>query len=326
MRHGEQPPQRAMESHHRDLVLSRATAIVAGDARATTTSPPSSAAPRFAHPAERALARLLTFYRVEWRYEPTTFVLERDAHGAPITCFAPDFFLPEHDRYLELTTMRQAHVTRKNRKLRLLQRLYPEATVQLLYRRDVEEVLRRVEAPARVPGPTLGRILVSAGQIAERVRAEATALLDDGPPDVLLALGEEAGPFTRATAKALFDAGARLDVADLTLTRYRADRPDEPVRVRRRPQVELEGRRVLLVAARLSTGLSLDFACRWLIERDVAEVRATALVDRPQVRLLDVPLVGSGFQLDAGPVAGYGLTVDGRFGTLADIVAIMPRS
>jgi len=61
-----------------------------------------------------------------------------------VTCaFAPDFYLPEQDLYVEVTVMRQALVTRKNRKLREVRRLYPEVNVKLFYRRDIERLAQR---------------------------------------------------------------------------------------------------------------------------------------------------------------------------------------
>jgi hypothetical protein len=99
--------------------------------------------PEFKHAAELECARVLDWYGVPWEYEPRTFVLKRDADGRVIEAFTPDFYLPEEDLYLEITTMRQPLVTRKNRKLRRLRRLYPEVNVKLFYRRDIERLARR---------------------------------------------------------------------------------------------------------------------------------------------------------------------------------------
>jgi len=99
------------------------------------------AAPRFAHESEGRLAELLDFYGIVWEYEPVEFVLSWDAEGRPTSAFRPDFYLPEHDLFLELTTLRQELVTRKNRKLRRLQELYPEVSVRILYRRDYANLL-----------------------------------------------------------------------------------------------------------------------------------------------------------------------------------------
>ena len=53
----------------------------------------------------------------------------------------PDFYLPEEDAYIELTTLRQSLVRRKNRKLRRLRELYPMLNVKLLYARDFRALL-----------------------------------------------------------------------------------------------------------------------------------------------------------------------------------------
>jgi hypoxanthine phosphoribosyltransferase len=101
------------------------------------------APPRFANEAELECAKVLDFYGVPWEYEPRTFVLERDDEGRVVEAFTPDFYLPEQDLYLEITVMKQSLVTRKNRKLRKVRRLYPDVRVKLFYKRDVERLARR---------------------------------------------------------------------------------------------------------------------------------------------------------------------------------------
>jgi hypoxanthine phosphoribosyltransferase len=91
----------------------------------------------FSHPAEEAFARVLDFYQTRWEHEPTTFPLEWDQEGRVTNAFSPDFYLIDEDLYVELTTMKQSLVTRKNRKLRLLRELYPEVKCKLIYRKDV---------------------------------------------------------------------------------------------------------------------------------------------------------------------------------------------
>jgi hypoxanthine phosphoribosyltransferase len=102
-----------------------------------------AAPPRFANEVELECAKMLDFYGVPWDYEPTTFVLARDEEGRVTSAFAPDFYLPEQDLYVEVTVMRQSLVTRKNRKLREVQRLYPGVRVKLFYRRDIERLAQR---------------------------------------------------------------------------------------------------------------------------------------------------------------------------------------
>src|ERR1043166_7995094 len=96
-------------------------------------SPPAGRPqPAFAHPSEAEIARLLDFYGVRWEYEPRTFPLEWDAQGRPTLSFTPDFYLPDYDLYLEVTTIKPALANRKNRKVRLLREVYPEVQIKLL--------------------------------------------------------------------------------------------------------------------------------------------------------------------------------------------------
>ena len=99
--------------------------------------------PRFASRAELECAKVLDYYGVPWMYEPRTFVLETDEAGRVTEAFAPDFYLPEQDLYIELTVMKQSLVTRKNRKLRKLRARYPEVNIKLFYKRDLERLAQR---------------------------------------------------------------------------------------------------------------------------------------------------------------------------------------
>jgi hypothetical protein len=90
----------------------------------------------FAHASERQFARLLDFYQIDWQYEPRSFDLEWDRQGNVTQQFTPDFYLPAYDLYIEITTMNQKLVTRKNRKVRRLKELYPEINCKIFYQRD----------------------------------------------------------------------------------------------------------------------------------------------------------------------------------------------
>jgi len=105
------------------------------------------ASTEFAHPSERIAAQILDFYRIAWEYEPTTFPLEWDKQGNVLASFSPDFYLPEFDQYIELTTMSQKLVTKKNRKVRRLKELYPDVQIRILYQRDFRKLLFKYGIP-----------------------------------------------------------------------------------------------------------------------------------------------------------------------------------
>jgi hypoxanthine phosphoribosyltransferase len=99
--------------------------------------------PRFVNKAELEVAKLLDFYGIKWEYEPRVFVLETDEAGRVIEAARPDFYLPDQDLYVEITTMKQSLVTRKNRKIRKLKERYPDVKVKLFYRRDIERLVEK---------------------------------------------------------------------------------------------------------------------------------------------------------------------------------------
>lgn len=130
---------------------------------------------RFAHNSERQFAKLLDFYGIVWEYEPTTFTLERDRDGRPIQAFTPDFYLPAYDLYIEITTLNQKLVTKKNRKARRLVEQHPEVSIRVLYQRDYLHLL--VKYGLELPS-----------QLAE------AGLDADAPPPVPFDLGRRGAP------------------------------------------------------------------------------------------------------------------------------------
>ena len=97
--------------------------------------------PSFAHASEAEMARILDFYRIRWEYEPHTFPILWNLDGAVVESFSPDFWLPDLDLYLEMTTLRQKLVRKKNRKLRRIHELYPDIHVKLYYARDFRALM-----------------------------------------------------------------------------------------------------------------------------------------------------------------------------------------
>lgn len=100
---------------------------------------------RFAHASEAEFARILDFYGIRWEYEPQSFPLEWDEDGRVVESFSPDFYLPDLELYIELTTLKQSLVTRKNRKLRRLRQLYPGIRVKMFYGRDYHRLLAKYD-------------------------------------------------------------------------------------------------------------------------------------------------------------------------------------
>jgi hypothetical protein len=109
----------------------------------------------FSHVLEEQFARILDYYGIEWQYEPRTFDLEWDEAGHVTMAFSPDFYLPQQDLYVELTTLRPSLATIKNRKIRLMEKLYPEVNIKLFKRSDMRNLMLKFglyEEASRIQG------------------------------------------------------------------------------------------------------------------------------------------------------------------------------
>ncbi len=125
----------------------------------------------FAHASERVAAEILDAYGVRWQYEPNTFPIDWDASGKVIRSFSPDFYLPDFDLYIELTTMNQKLVTKKNRKVRRLKELYPEINIRIFYQKDFRRLLARFGVPTEPrPHGEGGGFVVKSGADPEEER------------------------------------------------------------------------------------------------------------------------------------------------------------
>jgi len=102
----------------------------------------------FANESEQEFARIIDFYKIRWDYEPTTFPIAWDEEGYVRESFTPDFFLPDYGVFIELTTMKQSLVTKKNRKVRLFEQHYPDIPIKLFYGKDYKALLAKFGIPA----------------------------------------------------------------------------------------------------------------------------------------------------------------------------------
>src|SRR3954451_167253 len=134
----------------------------------------------FAHASEAEMSRILDFYAVRWDYEPHTFPILWNLDGDVVESFSPDFYLPDLDLYLEMTTLRQKLVRKKNRKLRRLRELYPEINIKLFYARDFRALMLKYGKLALADGlsGTSGQVAApydGTGRLTTEVAAAAVA-------------------------------------------------------------------------------------------------------------------------------------------------------
>ena len=127
---------------HRRARRGRTTTSPRADCRDDSASGSASlTVPASRMPARRSWPGSSTSIEFDWEYEPRTFPVLWNLDGQVVESFSPDFYLPELDLWVELTTLRQSLVRKKNRKLRRMRELYPMVRLKLLYARDFRALM-----------------------------------------------------------------------------------------------------------------------------------------------------------------------------------------
>lgn len=290
------------------------------------SGPPHSRV-EFVHPSEVEFARFLDFHRIRWAYEPVSFPLAWE-EGRISEMFTPDFYLPEHDLYVELTTMKQSLVTPKNRKLRLLKELYPQLKVKLLYRKDYQQLLSQAGYDElelqNLRKQDMQQILISPLELETRVKALGRKIGRDYRGQSIVLVGVLKG-ITFFLADLAREIKVPMAIDYLGLARRSGAGAAEKVRIVRDLDYPIEGRHVILVEDIVNTGFTLDYVVRALQARGPASLAVCTLLDRPSRRLVDLPLKYIGFQVPSDYVVGYGLDYRELYRNLPFICVLRPQ-
>jgi|TARA_B100001964_G_C14218048_1_gene593829 hypoxanthine phosphoribosyltransferase len=261
--------------------------------------------PLFAHPSESEFAQILDFYGIEWDYEPASFPTEYDGERV-VEMFTPDFYLPQMDLYIELTTLKQSLITRKNRKLRRIRELNPDINIRLLYRRDFHRLMAKFGfGPLGASEtPVLDRVLFGTGQIAIRVGELGREISTDYDGKDPVLVGVLRGVFC-FMADLIRQTSVPMSVDFMSVSYYEHD--ETTVKITKELDIDLEGRHVLMVEDIVDTGMTLNYLLEYLRSKNPASLEVCTLLDKKARRLTDPELKYVGFEAPDEFVVGYGL-------------------
>ncbi|HIC93588.1 MAG TPA: hypoxanthine phosphoribosyltransferase [Anaerolineae bacterium] len=97
------------------------------------------------------------------------------------------------------------------------------------------------------------------------------------------------------------------------------------VRILKDLETSIEGRNVLIVEDIVDTGLTLNYIINNLNTRRPASLRTCVLLNKPERRLVDVPLDYVGFDIPNKFVVGYGLDYGEKYRNLPFIGVLKPE-
>jgi hypoxanthine phosphoribosyltransferase len=276
---------------------------------------------RFAHSSEEEFARLLDFYGLAWEYEPHSFPL-REEDGRVVEAFTPDFYLPDLNVYIELTTLKQSLVTEKHRKVRRFQKRYPDLEVKLLHRADYLSLLAKYGfgpfSEVEVAG--IHEVLIGASEIERRVGELGAQISREyaGREPLLIGVLRGVACFM---ADLMRHISLPLAIDFMAISSYEGA-TGGAVRIVKDLDEPLAGRDVIVVEDIVDTGMTLNTLLDGLRLRKPASLKVSALLDKRARRLVDVPIDYVGFEVPDEFVVGYGLDFRQKFRNLPFIATL----
>lgn len=163
--------------------------------------------------------------------------------------------------------------------------------------------------PAAVPPASLEvvkEIILSSEEILSKVAELGAEITLDFEGRELCVAGILQGAWT-FTSDLVREIQLPLEVDFVSISRYKRVPGFEEVTLIKDLEYEIEGKDLLLVEDIVDTGLTLNHLVEVFREREPRSISICSLLDRPVLRLADIPLKYVGFDVNEEFLIGYGL-------------------
>lgn len=171
------------------------------------------------------------------------------------------------------------------------------------------------------PGEAIREIVFDAAAISRRVQQLARQIEADYSGRSLLLVG-----ILKGAALFLSDLVRHLsfpvEIDFLSISRYSLDSGGGEVRIVRDLEHDIQGKEVLLVEDIVDTGLTLHYLIQSLLRRRPASLAVCTLLERPELRLAEIPIRYAGFRVSRDFLVGYGLDYRDRYRDLPYIATL----
>jgi len=309
-----------IKTNSKGITVKRREVMISPDVPYSTMRPS-----RFSHPSEQEFVKLLDFYRIEWLYEPRSFPISWK-NDRVTEMFTPDFYLPELDLYIELTTIKQRLITEKNRKLRQVKELYPGIKIILLNKSDYLKLLAKYGygplGDSKVEG--IKKVLFSHTQIQRRVRALAKRISNDYAGKKLVLVGVLKGVIC-FMSDIMQHIPIPLTTEFMAISYYGSNDAERAVKITKDIDMSIANYHVLMIEDIVDTGMTLNYILQHLSAHNPASLKVCTLLDKKVRRLIDVPIEYIGFEVPDEFVIGYGLDYHGEYRNIPFIGALKPE-
>ncbi|QBS37342.1 hypoxanthine phosphoribosyltransferase [Thermaerobacter sp. FW80] len=163
-------------------------------------------------------------------------------------------------------------------------------------------------------------------ELAERIRQDYAGAVGAGPgraPLTVVGILKGAFVFTADLVRALGALEVPLQVDFMAVSSYgSATQTSGIIRILKDLDRPIRGQHVLLIEDIVDTGLTLRYLREHLMAQDPASLKACVLLDKPERRVVDVPVEYVGFTIPDEFVVGYGIDYAEQFRYLPYIACV----
>lgn len=162
-------------------------------------------------------------------------------------------------------------------------------------------------APAhkRIPA-VIKEIVLDEETIQRRVQELGQQISRDHQGEELLVVAVLKGAFVFA-CDLIRHLSLPVELDLVAISPYKPSSSGGEVRIIKDLEEDITGRHILLVEDIVDTGLTLNYLVRLLQNRCPATLEVCSLLDRPDLRLVDIPIRYVGFHVSHEFLIGYGL-------------------
>jgi hypoxanthine phosphoribosyltransferase len=174
---------------------------------------------------------------------------------------------------------------------------------------------------ARTVTPAVKTVILDESTISQRVSEMAREIAEDYRDQDLLLVGILRGAFI-FLCDLVRQIPSSVSFDFMGISRYSPKPATGEVKITKDLQEDLAGKHVLLVEDIVDTGLTLRYLVRTVKSRDPASLAVCTLLDRPDLRLAEIPLRYVGFNVSHEFLVGYGLDYRDKYRELPFIATM----
>lgn len=173
--------------------------------------------------------------------------------------------------------------------------------------------------------PGIGEILITEGEIQDKIRELSKRITEDYSDRDLLMVGVLKGAFMLMSDLSR-QIPLPVEFDFMAVSSYgSATRTSGVVRILKDLDYEISGRHVLLVEDIIDSGLTLNYLVKYLTTRRPASLEICALLRKKSLQKVPLEIAYEGFEIPPVYVVGYGLDYRQRFRNLSYVAALDPQ-